>query len=62
MEESLLKNSYCYPQKNYLTKRFSGHWYYIEFVFQSWALDPCNLEYNSAFNPKPWFKQPAGLS
>jgi len=55
-----IKNSYCYPEQNYLTKRYSGTWNYIEFAFQSWALDPCNSFgiHMAAFNPKPWFKQP----
>ena len=55
-----VKNSYCFPEQNYLTKRFSGKWNYIEFAFQSWALDPCNAFgiHMAAFNPKPWFKQP----
>ena len=53
--------SYCYPEQNYLTKRFSGKWTYIEYSFQSWSLDPCNSFgiHMAAFNPKPWFKQPA---
>jgi len=57
-----IKNSYCYPEQNYLTKRFSGKWTYIEFAFQSWTLDPCNSFgiHMAAFNPKPWFKQPVG--
>ena len=55
-------NSYCYPEQNYLTKRYSGKWTFIEFAFQSWSLDPCNSFgiHMAAFNPKPWFKQPAG--
>ena len=55
-----VKNSYCFPEQNYLTKRYSGKWTYIEFAFQSWALDPCNAFgiHMAAFNPKPWFKQP----
>ena len=55
-------NSYCYPEQNYLTKKFSGEWKYIEFAFQSWSRDPCNSFgiHMAAFNPKPWFKQPAG--
>jgi thiol-disulfide isomerase/thioredoxin len=55
-----VKNSYCFPEQNYLTKRYSGTWKYIEFAFQSWALDPCNSFgiHMAAFNPKPWFKQP----
>ena len=55
-----VENSYCYPEQNYLTKRYSGKWTYIEFAFQSWALDPCNSFgiHMAAFNPKPWFKQP----
>ena len=54
-------SSYCYPEQNYLTKRFSGKWTYIEYSFQSWSLDPCNSFgiHMAAFNPKPWFKQPA---
>ena len=54
-------NSYCYPEQNYLTKRYSGKWTYIEYAFQSWTLDPCNSFgiHMAAFNPKPWFKQPA---
>ena len=57
-----IKNSYCYPEQNYLTKRFSGKWKYIEFAFQSWSRDPCNSFgiHMAAFNPKPWFKQPIG--
>ena len=57
-------NSYCYPEQNYLTKRYSGKWTFIEFAFQSWSLDPCNSFgiHMAAFNPKPWFKQPAGTS
>jgi uncharacterized protein (DUF3820 family) len=57
-------NSYCYPEQNYLTKRYSGKWTFIEFAFQSWTLDPCNSFgiHMAAFNPKPWFKQPAGTS
>ena len=49
--------------QNYLTKRYSGKWTYIEHAFQSWALDPCNSFgiHMAAFNPKPWFKQPAGI-
>ena len=60
--KEFIKNSYCYPEQNYLTKRFSGQWKYIEFAFQSWALDPCNSFgiHMAAFNPKPWFKQPCG--
>ena len=56
-----IEGSYCYPEQNYLTKRFSGKWSYIEFAFQSWSLDPCNSFgiHMAAFNPKPWFKQPA---
>lgn len=56
-----VKDSYCYPEQNYLTKRYSGKWNYIEFAFQSWGLDPCNSFgiHMAAFNPKPWFKQPA---
>ena len=55
-----IENSYCFPEQNYLTKRFSGKWHYMEFAFQSWALDPCNAFgiHMAAFNPKPWFKQP----
>ncbi len=55
-----IENSYCFPEQNYLTKRFSGKWHYMEFAFQSWALDPCNSFgiHMAAFNPKPWFKQP----
>jgi len=54
-------SSYCYPEQNYLTKRYSGEWTYIEYAFQSWSLDPCNSFgiHMAAFNPKPWFKQPA---
>uniref|UniRef100_A0A6C0L188 Thioredoxin domain-containing protein n=1 Tax=viral metagenome TaxID=1070528 RepID=A0A6C0L188_9ZZZZ len=57
-----VKDSYCYPEQNYLTKRYSGKWNYIEFAFQSWSRDPCNSFgiHMAAFNPKPWFKQPAG--
>ena len=55
-------NSYCYPEQNYLTKRYSGKWKFIEFAFQSWSRDPCNSFgiHMAAFNPKPWFKQPIG--
>ena len=55
-----IESSYCFPEQNYLTKRYSGKWHYIEFAFQSWALDPCNAFgiHMAAFNPKPWFKQP----
>jgi thiol-disulfide isomerase/thioredoxin len=58
-----IKDSYCYPEQNYLTKRYSGKWTYVEFSFQSWTLDPCNSFgiHMAAFNPKPWFKQPAGM-
>ncbi len=58
------KNSYCFPEQNYLTKRYSGKWTFVEFAFQSWTLDPCNSFgiHMAAFNPKPWFKQPAGLT
>ncbi len=54
-------SSYCYPEQNYLTKRYSGKWTYIEYAFQSWTLDPCNSFgiHMAAFNPKPWFRQPA---
>ena len=57
-------DSYCFPEQNYLTKRYSGKWTFIEFAFQSWTLDPCNSFgiHMAAFNPKPWFKQPAGTS
>ncbi len=57
-----VSSSYCYPEQNYLTKRYSGKWTFIEFAFQSWSLDPCNSFgiHMAAFNPKPWFKQPAG--
>ncbi len=59
-----VKNSYCYPEQNYLTKRYSGDWTYVEFAFQSWTLDPCNSFgiHMAAFNPKPWFKQPIGMN
>ena len=59
---TFVKNSYCYPEQNYLTKRYSGKWKYIEFAFQSWSRDPCNSFgiHMAAFNPKPWFKQPIG--
>ena len=59
-----IANSYCYPEQNYLTKKFSGEWKYIEFAFQSWSRDPCTSFgiHMAAFNPKPWFKQPAGGS
>lgn len=58
--QEFVADSYCYPEQNYLTKRYSGKWNYIEFAFQSWALDPCNSFgiHMAAFNPKPWFKQP----
>ena len=58
-----VENSYCFPEQNYLTKRYSGKWTFVEFAFQSWSLDPCNSFgiHMAAFNPKPWFKQPAGL-
>ncbi len=57
-------SSYCYPEQNYLTKRYSGKWTYVEYSFQSWSLDPCNSFgiHMAAFNPKPWFKQPANIS
>ena len=57
-----VKNSYCYPEQNYLTKRYSGKCNFIEFAFQSWSRDPCNSFgiHMAAFNPKPWFKQPIG--
>ena len=60
--QKFVANSYCYPEQNYLTKRYSGKWTYIEFAFQSWTLDPCNSFgiHMAAFNPKPWFKQPVG--
>tara|TARA_B100000900_G_scaffold279797_1_gene239356 strand:+ start:183 stop:2360 length:2178 start_codon:yes stop_codon:yes gene_type:complete len=60
--KQFIDSSYCYPEQNYLTKRYSGKWTYIEFAFQSWSLDPCNSFgiHMAAFNPKPWFKQPAG--
>ena len=60
--QKFVPNSYCYPEQNYLTKRYSGKWTFIEFAFQSWSLDPCNSFgiHMAAFNPKPWFKQPAG--
>lgn len=60
---SMIEGSYCYPEQNYLTKRYSGEWYYIEWAFQSWSLDPCNSFgiHMAAFNPKPWFKQPLGI-
>ena len=63
-EGKFLEESYCYPEQNYLTKRFSGKWTFIEFAFQSWSLDPCNSFgiHMAGFNPKPWFKQPCGLS
>jgi hypothetical protein len=56
--------SYCYPEQNYLTKRYSGKWTFVSWSFQSWSLDPCNSFgiHMAAFNPKPWFKQPAGLA
>tara|TARA_B100001094_G_scaffold271941_1_gene277498 strand:+ start:3093 stop:5294 length:2202 start_codon:yes stop_codon:yes gene_type:complete len=56
-----VKDSYCFPEQNYLTKRYSGKWNYVEFAFQSWSLDPCNSFgiHMAAFNPKPWFKQPS---
>jgi thiol-disulfide isomerase/thioredoxin len=59
-----IENSYCYPEQNYLTKRYSGKWKFIEFAFQSWALDPCNSFgiHMAAFNPKPWFKQPVAAN
>lgn len=59
---AFVKNSYCYPEQNYLTKRYSGKWKFIEFAFQSWSRDPCNSFgiHMAAFNPKPWFKQPIG--
>tara|TARA_Y100001935_G_scaffold200908_1_gene169265 strand:- start:4145 stop:6289 length:2145 start_codon:yes stop_codon:yes gene_type:complete len=59
-----VKNSYCYPEQNYLTKRYSGKWKFIEFAFQSWSRDPCNSFgiHMAAFNPKPWFKQPIGTA
>ena len=58
-----IESSYCYPEQNYLTKRYSGEWTYIEWAFASWSLDPCNSMgiHLAAFNPKPWFKQPAGM-
>ena len=28
---SFIKDSYCYPEQNYLTKRYSGKWKFIEF-------------------------------
>ena len=61
--QKFVVNSYCYPEQNYLTKRYSGKWTYIEYAFQSWTLDPCNSFgiHMAAFNPKPWFKQPVGV-
>ena len=60
--QKFIANSYCYPEQNYLTKRYSGKWTYVEYAFQSWTLDPCNSFgiHMAAFNPKPWFKQPVG--
>ena len=59
--QKFVDSSYCYPEQNYLTKRYSGQWTYVEYSFQSWSLDPCNSFgiHMAAFNPKPWFKQPA---
>ena len=59
--QKFVDSSYCYPEQNYLTKRYSGKWTYVEYSFQSWSLDPCNSFgiHMAAFNPKPWFKQPA---
>ena len=61
---AFVDSSYCYPEQNYLTKRYSGSWKFIEFAFQSWTLDPCNSFgiHMAAFNPKPWFKQPIGVT
>ena len=61
---AFVDSSYCYPEQNYLTKRYSGKWKFIEFSFQSWTLDPCNSFgiHMAAFNPKPWFKQPIGVN
>ena len=41
-QSKYIDKSYCYPDQNYLTKRYSGKWHYIEFAFASWSLDPCN--------------------
>jgi len=62
-QSKYIDKSYCYPEQNYLTKRYSGKWHYIEFAFASWSLDPCNSMgiHMAAFNPKPWLSQPAGL-
>ena len=30
---------YCLPEQNYLTQKFSGQWYSIDFGFCSWLLD-----------------------
>tara|TARA_Y100000817_G_scaffold260009_1_gene214087 strand:+ start:528 stop:2702 length:2175 start_codon:yes stop_codon:yes gene_type:complete len=62
--QKFVDSSYCYPEQNYLTKRYSGKWTYVEYSFQSWSLDPCNSFgiHMAAFNPKPWFKQPANSS
>ena len=59
-----IDKSYCYPEQNYLTKRYSGKWKFLEFAFQSWSLDPCNSFgiHMAGFNPKPWFKEPCGLT
>ena len=61
--QKFVDSSYCYPEQNYLTKRYSGKWTYIEYSFQSWSLDPCNSFgiHMAAFNPKPWVKQPANV-
>lgn len=56
-------NSYCFPEQNYLTKRWSGTWHSIDWGYATWQVDG-NVAFGihmAAFQgKKPWMSQPVG--
>lgn len=53
--------SYCFPEQNYLTKRWSGSWHLIDWGYATWQMD-ADLSFGihmAGFEgKKPWMSQP----
>ena len=55
------ENSYCFPEQNYLTKRWSGKWHLIDWGYATWQIDAdlaFGIHMAGHEGKKPWMSQP----
>lgn len=56
-------NFFCYPEQNYLTKKWSGNWYNLSFSYATWGEETdiaFGVHFAGFFGLKYWMAQPVG--